>query len=167
LGLFVTAANSSEQVNEAKMLKGILQDFRYAGRGLRKTPVFTAVVVFSVALGIGANTALFSVIDARYLRKLPVLNPDELVSFGWTQTLRNPQLENSIGVVQSSNMSRVTFEALRADGKSLWDVFAYTYPFRAAARIERDPETVSVQLISELLFSARNLRGRRPDDHCG
>jgi len=52
---------------------------RYALRNLRRTPVFTAVAILSLALGIGANTAIFSLIDQILLRMLPVKNPQELV----------------------------------------------------------------------------------------
>jgi putative ABC transport system permease protein len=58
------------------------QDLRYAFRMLRRNPVFTAVVVLTLALGIGANTAIFTLIDAVVLRKIAVKNPDELVVIG-------------------------------------------------------------------------------------
>jgi hypothetical protein len=54
-------------------------DVRFALRNLTKAPVFTAVAVLSLALGIGANTAIFSLIDQLMLRLLPVKNPSELV----------------------------------------------------------------------------------------
>jgi predicted permease len=56
-----------------------LADFRFAVRGLRRSPLFSAVAVLSLALGIGANTAIFTLIDQVLLRKLPVTRPDELV----------------------------------------------------------------------------------------
>src|SRR4029079_1181407 len=58
----------------------LLQDLRSGARQLRANPGFTAVAVASLALGIGANSAIFQLIDAVRLRTLPVTNPQELVS---------------------------------------------------------------------------------------
>ena len=57
----------------------ISNDIAYALRGFRRTPLFTAVAVVSLAFGIGANTAIFSLLDQILLRRLPVKNPDRLV----------------------------------------------------------------------------------------
>jgi hypothetical protein len=54
-------------------------DIRLALRGLRRNPLFATVAILSLALGIGANTAIFTLIDQMLLRKLPVKAPEELV----------------------------------------------------------------------------------------
>ena len=58
-----------------------MNDLKFAFRQLLKDPAFTTVAVLTLALGIGANTAIFSVINTLLLRSLPVKNPGELVSF--------------------------------------------------------------------------------------
>lgn len=60
-------------------LEQLVQDFRYAARGLRRSPVFAAVAVLSLGLGIGTNTAVFSLVYSVLLAKLPLPHPDELV----------------------------------------------------------------------------------------
>src|ERR1700730_4586962 len=54
-------------------------DIRFAARGLLRSPLFSIVAILSLALGIGANTAIFTLIDQILLRKLPIRAPDELV----------------------------------------------------------------------------------------
>src|SRR6476646_7745520 len=57
------------------------RDLKYAWRGLLRSPLFTAVAILSLALGIGANTAIFTLVDEVLLRSLPVKNPEQLVLF--------------------------------------------------------------------------------------
>ncbi len=61
----------------------LLQDVRFAARTMLKNPAFTALAALSLALGIGANTAIFSFLDALMMRSLPVGNPERLVTLNW------------------------------------------------------------------------------------
>ncbi len=67
-------------VRAGALLEQLVQDIRYAVRGLRRAPAFAITAIVTLALGIGANTAIFSVIDALLLRPLAVADPDRLVA---------------------------------------------------------------------------------------
>src|SRR5438876_10617138 len=79
----------------------MFRDLRYAFRGLARSPLFTSVALVSVALGIGANTAIFTLVDEVLLRRLPVKHPEQLVLFNGA---RNHYGNNSGGNMLSYPM---------------------------------------------------------------
>ena len=63
----------------ARWLEDILQDARYAFRGMARSKAFYALILFVLAIGVGVNTAIFSIVDAKLIKPLPFRNPSELV----------------------------------------------------------------------------------------
>src|SRR5262249_40167621 len=80
-GNVTLAHERTREADTLRKLDDLRQDLRYAVRMLRRSPGFAAVAILSLALGIGACTAIFSVIDALMLRMLPVRDPEQLVAF--------------------------------------------------------------------------------------
>jgi predicted permease len=90
----------------------LLQDVRYALRLLRKSPGFTAVVVLTLALGIGANTAIFSVVENLLLRPLPYNHPDQLIEIWNTYLPAVPLAALSVGDFHDWRMQATTVSAM-------------------------------------------------------
>ena len=78
------AKEQCREVRRVPVVESILHDVRYAARTLRRQPVFAAVAILTLTLGIGANTAVFSLVDAILLRPLPYPEPDRLVAITGT-----------------------------------------------------------------------------------
>lgn len=95
-------------------MKALLQDFRYGLRMLRKSPGFTAIAVLTLALGIGATTAIFSVVNGVLLHPLPYERPEQIVRL-WELDARG----------QRSNFADPNFDDLRSQNHSLQYVAEY------------------------------------------
>ncbi len=113
-------------------IEQLIQDIRYGARTLRRSPVFTAVIVVMLALGIGANTAIFTLIDAVVVRTLPVSHPEQLVEIG------DPARVNSFssGMLRADLISYPLYLDLREHTRSLAGLIASGRTGRIDARID-------------------------------
>ena len=136
-------AERRDSPRRADLLKSLAQDVRFAGRMLVARPAFSAVAILSLALGIGANTAIFSVLDAVLLRPLPVYEPERLVSTG------------------TAIVSYPDYRDFRDRSTDVFESFA-TWETTSRARSLRGPsgvELVAGQLVSGAYFE---MLGSRP-----
>src|SRR4051812_26522573 len=101
-------------------METLLQDIRYGLRMLRKSPAFTTIAVMTLALGIGANTAIFTLINAVMLKMLPVRNVKELVVVGDPTTPH----DRSMGTPQVTVMSYPLYREIRDHNSVFQDVLA-------------------------------------------
>jgi predicted permease len=146
---------------------GLAQGLRHTFRQLAKSPVFTAVCILTIALGIGANTAIFSVMNAVVLRSLPAANPQQLVYFH----LRNQPLSTSQTGFGDMSMSMPLYEAMRTRQDAFQEVIAFA-PLafdKVAVRIGAQPEEVLGEMVSGNFFTGLGVqpvlgRGFTPED---
>jgi len=157
----------------------LLQDLKYALRMLAKHPGFTAVVVVTLALGIGANTAIFSLIDAVLLKMLPVQNPQQLVlldwaSHGWPQDfmhgLSGNMDQDKSGRVTSTSFSYPAYEQIGARNQVFSSVLALAgSESELNVGYNGQPALAQGQLVSGTFFPALGVqpilgRALAPDD---
>ncbi|HVF44358.1 MAG TPA: ABC transporter permease [Pyrinomonadaceae bacterium] len=140
-------------------MRTLWNDVRHGARALRKSPGFTAVAVAVLALGVGANTAIFSIVNAVLLRPLPFPGAERVVAFAGV----NP----SKGITQS-NMSAPDFADWRAEQKSFEGLALYT---QGSANMTGgdEPERVAASAVSADFFRVMSVgaaRGRAvlPED---
>lgn len=144
-------------------LEAIWQDARFGARVLRKNPGFTAVAILTLALGIGANTAIFSLVNAVMLRNLPVHNPRELVLMKWVVAKWPKAIKNLSGGtsvsdagIESTSFTYPSYEKFASQKEIFSSVFAFVNYERATvvadgnADIVKNWERVSGEYFSGL-----------------
>ena len=137
------------------------QDVRYGFRAMGANKLFTAMAVLSLALGIGANTAIYSFMDAVLLRTLPVRNPNELVIVKWRST-GNPAVIHGLNGTRyrdgqhgsiSPNYPYAAFEMLRASQTAISPLFAYTVAYGLNLIADGQAEVAHGQYVSGGYFA--------------
>jgi predicted permease len=127
----------------------LAQDIRYSLRMLARSPIGTVVVILSLCLGIGANTAIFTVLNALLLRPLPVPDPGQLVRLS-TTTKERPERENTV--------SLATYEQLRRDQQVFSNLFAWSGGGIVNIRANGARYAASVNAVTGEYFSTLGIR---------
>ena len=142
-------------------MSNLLADLRYALRILRRSPLFATVAILSLALGIGANTAIFSLMDQIVLRKLPVKDPDRLVLFkaSWNSEKFGPgafdggnTLNRATGLTVGTSFPLQTLTRLRQEKSVVSDVCAF-YPLELNLNAGGQAEVVQGGIVSGNYFT--------------
>ena len=127
----------------------MLADLRYASRALLRSPAFTVAAVLTIALGVGANTAMFSVVNTVLLRELPYRDPSKL-ALVWEHNLSSEQMHNSV--------SPANFLAWRDATRSFEAMAAWIDTPGSLTGAGDDPMALQVRHISAEVFSILGVR---------
>jgi predicted permease len=151
-------------------VESILKDARYGLRQLRKTPLLTAAIVFSLGIGIGANTAIFSIIDAALLKALPVHDPKSLVllqwtNHGWPEFLCEGHTGDSngspIGSMQGSSIAPRIYRQLSRKQRAFASLVGFSDPDRVGVVANGRPaEQAPLQYVSGNFFEGLGVSPR-------
>src|SRR5271170_7783773 len=140
-------------------------DLRYVSRMLAKSPGFTAIAIGSLALGIGANTTIFTITKQILLDKLAVHNPDELRLFAWTSAKKSIAHhtwgywdQTPDGKTICTSFSYPVYQQLRQQNHVLQDIFAFKEFPRLTATIDGKAEAVTAQLVSGNFYQALGVK---------
>ncbi len=141
IGSLDAVKDRTRDVGWETRLESLWRDVRYAARTLRKSPAFAAAAVLTLSLGIGANTAIFSAINAILLRQLPVERPEELMSLVTVYP-------NGVEPV----FSYAAYRRIATDGRHLVDAAAASTIRRDAVTVDGPPEPIDLKWVSGNYF---------------
>jgi predicted permease len=158
-----------ETYRDRRSLVGVetfIRDLRYAFRTLRRSPGVTAVAILSLALGIGANTALFSVVDAVLLKTLPVEQSRQLVLFEWqagrpfrlsgmsgTSNVDVPSGRRGLSLFRYDVVEKLRQTQAASTESPLSDLFAFGPIARVTAKVGDQAEIIKGQAVSGNYYS--------------
>ena len=136
-------------------MQAFWQDIRFAIRQLRKSPVFTVTAILTLAIGIGANAAIFTLIDDAMLRSLPVMRPDEIVTVGF----KAPKIPEVVGAQSLSGLEQLHGQLKSVEGLSGWSPDMLSIPDQQGTLRSIGGEMVSGDALE--MLGVRPLLGRR------
>ena len=137
----------------------MLQDLRYGGRLLRRSPMFTIVAVLSLAIGIGATAAVFSLADSLFFRPLPVPHPEQLSVIKWRSGPIFPfdsldgYGEQSDDGLASTSFSLIAYRRMRAETSGMMDVFGFADLYRTNITVAGRAELGEAHAVSGNYFA--------------
>jgi len=145
-------AGSSES---AHFFTDVWRDLRYACRALRRSPAFTFFVILTMGLGIGANTAVFTVVNSLILNPLPVDNPSQLVAVSAVQA---KDTRRSLALLP---FSYPNLKDLQAQSSSFSGFAGYTFPNQVTWMNGRSPQRLFDELVTANYFDTLGLKPAR------
>jgi predicted permease len=161
LGNTARIEEETRSMGIVEWLDSALQDARYGLRQLRKTPALASAIVLSLTVGVGANTAIFSLVDAAILKPLPVNNPDSLRIVEWTSDAFPAGASNingefsriSGGRIQASSVGANLYRRLAREQSGFAALMGVGDPDSAAIAVDASSaEQVSLQHVSANFF---------------
>jgi predicted permease len=164
LGSVAAVRENSRQAWGTRWFDELRGDLRYALRMLAKSPGFTAIAIGSLALGIGANTVIFTAAQHMLLDRLAVPHPEQLRMLEWAQP--HPGLVESLwgwyddgpAGLRSTSFSWPVYEQLRHENRSLADIFAFKNFGRMTASIGGEAAPVNVEMVSGNYYAALEVK---------
>jgi len=176
LGSVAAGKETCRQAWGTQFLDQLRADLRYAARMLARSPSFTAIAVGSLALGIGANTVIFTAAQHMLLDKLTVPHPDQLRLLWWTQPNQNGIVQemwgwwddNSAKIAEvSTSFSYPVYQQLRAHNRSMEELFAFKPLEQQTVAVNGKAEALDAEMVSGNYFSGLGVRpelGRAIDE---
>ncbi|MBV9759463.1 MAG: ABC transporter permease [Acidobacteriaceae bacterium] len=149
-----------------KIWEQLQQDARYGLRSMGANKLFTLVAVASLALGIGANTAIYSFLDAIFLRALPVSHPEQLVLVNWrakaepavAQSFNGSSHDEPDGSVVSGNFPYTAYEMLRDNNHVFSTLFGFAHAGELDLVLDLEAHLVPSEYVSGRYFSGLGIR---------